>query len=496
MSPEADDWFSTATAGSEMGHLVAATDWSSTPLGPHGAWSQALRIAVGTCLASRFPMLVVWGPELTEIYNDGYREILGGKHPHALGAPAKEIWPEIWDEIGPLFEQVLTTGGSTWHDNELLYIERRGFTEECYFVWSYSPIYDDDGSVGGVLDTVWETTEEVVGRRRLRCLGELSAGLVGAVDAPAIERRSLEVLGCYGADITSVDLRFGPRPDAEPGVAAVRAGPAWLVLGTSPFRQFDEAYRSFFALLGQAVGQALSDVERRSSVRRTAESLQQALLPPPISVPSVAVRYLPAGGDLVVGGDWYDAFRLADQVVLTVGDCVGHGVGSAAAMGKVRSAAKVLLLDGYGPARTLAGLDRFAESVPGVESTSICCLTVNPATGTGLFASAGLPPGAILRDGEVSWLLEGRNVPLAVPLPSPRVDASLQLVAGDVLVLYTDGLIERPGESLDDGFRRLAQALRQLSTDDPEEIADCLLEALLEEGPGRDDVALLVYLHP
>lgn len=496
MSPDADDWFSTATAGSELGRLVASTDWSATPLGPPDSWSRSLRIAVGTCLASRFPMLVLWGPELVKIYNDGYREILGAKHPGALGAPAKEVWPEIWDQIGPLFDQVLTTGEPTWHDNELLYLERNGFSEECYFVWSYSPIYDDDGRIGGVLDTVWETTEEVVGRRRLGCLGELSASLVGAGDAMEIETRSVEVLRRYGADITSVDLLFGPQPDVAPGEALLRAGPAWLVLGTSPFRQFDDAHRTFFSLLAQIVGQALTDVERRRSDRHTAETLQKALLPPPITVPSVAVRYLPAGGDLVVGGDWHDAFELADQVVLTVGDCVGHGVGSAAAMGKVRSAAKVLLLDGYGPARTLAGLDRFAESVPGAESTSICCLTVNPATGTGLLASAGLPPGVILRDGEVIWLQEGRNVPLAVPLPEPRVDASLQLVSGDVLVLYTDGLIERPGESLDNGFDRLARALTALSTDEPEAVADGLLDALLEEGPGRDDVALLVYRHP
>lgn len=108
-------------------------------------------------------MLVMWGTELTKIYNDGYRPILGHeKHPGALGAPAAEVWPEIWDVIGPLFHGVLTTGRSTWHETELLRLHRNGYDEECWFDWSYSPLWDDDGSIGGVLDVVNETTEQVL----------------------------------------------------------------------------------------------------------------------------------------------------------------------------------------------------------------------------------------------------------------------------------------------------------------------------------------------
>ena len=113
-------------------------------------------------------MLVVWGPELIKIYNDRYREMLGAdKHPEALGRPVREVWPEIWDEIGPMFEQVIDTQVPTFDHHGRLVIERNGFPEEAFFTWSYSPLYDDDGSVGGVLDVVVETTDQVDGRTPL-----------------------------------------------------------------------------------------------------------------------------------------------------------------------------------------------------------------------------------------------------------------------------------------------------------------------------------------
>ncbi|MEZ5265446.1 MAG: hypothetical protein R2755_27530 [Acidimicrobiales bacterium] len=144
------DWLATAGGDTEMGERVRTFDWSATPRGPPQGWSAALRSAVTALLNSRFPMLVVWGPELIKIYNDGYRPILGmAKHPAALGAPAQAVWREIWDDIGPLFEQVMATGAPTWTEHGLLMIERNGYPEECYFTWAYSALYDDDGSIGG-----------------------------------------------------------------------------------------------------------------------------------------------------------------------------------------------------------------------------------------------------------------------------------------------------------------------------------------------------------
>jgi len=143
--------------GGEMGELMRTLDWSQTPLGPIEEWPQSLRTAVSICLASRFPMLIWWGPELVMLYNDAYRQILGAtKHPKAMGQRGRECWPEIWDSIGPMLEGVLTRGEATWSDNRMLPLDRNGYVEECYFTFSYSPIRDETGGIGGVFTAVTE----------------------------------------------------------------------------------------------------------------------------------------------------------------------------------------------------------------------------------------------------------------------------------------------------------------------------------------------------
>src|SRR5579883_324639 len=162
--------------GGEMGVLMRSIDWSQTPLGPKEQWPQSLRTSVSICLASRFPILIWWGPELVMLYNDAYRPILGSvKHPQAMGQRGKECWPEIWDVIGPMLEGVLSMGEATWSDDQLLLLNRNGYIEECYFTFSYSPIRDESGGIGGVFTAVTETTGRVLGARRLRTLGELAA---------------------------------------------------------------------------------------------------------------------------------------------------------------------------------------------------------------------------------------------------------------------------------------------------------------------------------
>src|SRR5690348_2150547 len=101
--------------GGEMGALMRALDWTDSPIGPVASWPQSLRTAVSICLASRFPMLIWWGPELVMLYNDAYRPILGTtKHPRSMGQRGRDCWPEIWDVIGPMLEGVLTRGEATW----------------------------------------------------------------------------------------------------------------------------------------------------------------------------------------------------------------------------------------------------------------------------------------------------------------------------------------------------------------------------------------------
>ncbi|VTT96645.1 pas pac sensor hybrid histidine kinase : PAS/PAC sensor hybrid histidine kinase OS=Haliangium ochraceum (strain DSM 14365 / JCM 11303 / SMP-2) GN=Hoch_3141 PE=4 SV=1: GAF_2: HisKA: HATPase_c: Response_reg: PAS_9: HisKA: HATPase_c: Response_reg [Gemmataceae bacterium] len=160
----------------EMGERTLAFDWSKTPVGPRASWPQSLRTIVRVMLDSRYAMWLGWGPEFTFFYNDAYaRMTLGAKHPWALGRPAREVWAEIWGDIGPRAESVVRTGTATWDEGLLLFLERNGFPEETYHTFSYSPVPDDSGGVGGMLCVVTEDTERTVGDRRLRTLRELAA---------------------------------------------------------------------------------------------------------------------------------------------------------------------------------------------------------------------------------------------------------------------------------------------------------------------------------
>lgn len=161
--------------GGEMGALMRLTDWSRTGVGPVDAWPQSLRTALSILLETGFPMYIAWGPDYTQFYNDGYRPILGStKHPRAMGLSTRETFAEIWDIIGPMFDGVME-GRATNVVDFLLPLDRHGFAEECYFIFSYSPIREEGGNVGGVLVTVTETTSRVLGERRLKTTQALAA---------------------------------------------------------------------------------------------------------------------------------------------------------------------------------------------------------------------------------------------------------------------------------------------------------------------------------
>jgi signal transduction histidine kinase/DNA-binding response OmpR family regulator len=158
-----------------MGALMRTIDWSRTPVGPVASWPQSLRTALSILLETGFPMYIAWGPEFTQFYNDGYRPILGStKHPAAMGASTRETFAEIWNIIGPMFAGVMQ-GTPTTVVDFMLPLDRHGFAEECYFIFSYSPIRQENGQVGGVLVTVTETTQRVLGERRLKATQALAA---------------------------------------------------------------------------------------------------------------------------------------------------------------------------------------------------------------------------------------------------------------------------------------------------------------------------------
>ncbi len=177
---------------------VRRFDWGRTSLGPMDRWPRHLRTAVDICLHSRFPMVMFWGRDLTIVYNDAWRIIVGTKHPAALGSRGADVFPEVWDTLEPLFRTVLETGEATWSDDQLLAMKRSPYVdiEECYFTWSYSAILDDDGAVAGVFTAVSETTDRVLGERRLETLRSLSAR--------AAEARTVSE-ACRGAGKTLAD---------------------------------------------------------------------------------------------------------------------------------------------------------------------------------------------------------------------------------------------------------------------------------------------------
>jgi two-component sensor histidine kinase len=160
--------------GGEMGAAMRAYDWSATPLGPPQTWPQALRTCLRIMLASRQPMWVWWGPELINFYNDACLPVIGAKHPDALGKPARAVWPEIWDQISARIAAAMG-GEASYSEAEMLLIQRNGYPEETYYTFSFSPVPEDDGHIGGIVSASSDDTDRVIGARRLALLRELAS---------------------------------------------------------------------------------------------------------------------------------------------------------------------------------------------------------------------------------------------------------------------------------------------------------------------------------
>ncbi|MBD2465747.1 response regulator [Oscillatoria sp. FACHB-1407] len=158
-----------------MGELMESLDWSQTPVGSVQSWSQSLKSLVKTLLTSRYPMVLTWGGEFTQFYNDAYSQLIGDKHPAALGTDIRETLAEAWDTLGPMIQRVMATGVANWTPALPLVLERAGYREESYFSVSHAPAEDDDGQIVGMLAVCSEVTQQVLGERRLRLLRDLAA---------------------------------------------------------------------------------------------------------------------------------------------------------------------------------------------------------------------------------------------------------------------------------------------------------------------------------
>ena len=185
----------------EMATRMRALDWSATPVGDPQSWPEALRATVRILLTSRYAMWMCWGPELTFFCNDAYLPTVGVKRDWVLGERADRVWSEIWPEIGPRIEKVRHTGRATWDEALQLFLERSGFPEETYHTFSYSPVFDDLGRVGGMLCVVTEETERVLGERRLATLGALATSTRGLRTVEEVCGRAAEALARNRNDV-------------------------------------------------------------------------------------------------------------------------------------------------------------------------------------------------------------------------------------------------------------------------------------------------------
>ncbi|WP_138758502.1 ATP-binding protein [Modestobacter altitudinis] len=306
--------------GGEAGRLMAGHDWSATPLGPVERWPASLRFAVRTVLASRFPMVLTWGPQYLQFYNDGYAPFIGAKHP-AIGEDIRITLAEGWAALEGPVEHAMATREASWLPRLPLLLARAGYREETYFTVSHAPAFGDDGRVAGMHAVCTEVTGEVLGERRQQLLHDLStagarfgddetllSGLcealaTGPLDVPAAavylddggRLSRAAVVGCpadrlpAGVDdpdeltgrLTDLGLVGGPWQDPVTDavvlplttVGGERLGV--LVAGTSPNRVLDAEYRTFLELVAGQFVSALGNARAFAAERRRAESLAE-----------------------------------------------------------------------------------------------------------------------------------------------------------------------------------------------------------------------------
>jgi serine phosphatase RsbU (regulator of sigma subunit) len=329
-------------------------------------------------------------------------------------------------------------------------------------------------------------------------LGELrmvpGQGFVGRV---AAERRPVVLEQVHEADVIPPLRGIGMQ--SLMGVPLIVEGRVTGVmpLGSYTRRAFTPEEVRLTQLVGDRMAIAIEHARLYEREHAIAETLQRSLLPNVVpSVPGmrVATRYLPAKAEAQVGGDWFDVVELGGGgLALSIGDVAGHGIEAAALMGQLRNALRLAALEGEDPARAMASVDRLLQSQRSRED-SIATAVVARLNGDGRtleLTSAGHPPPVIVRpDGSVGFIDHPRSVPLGVPAPDGRRSGSCRLEPGSLVLLYTDGLVERRGEPISDGLDQLAAAAAAAGHD-PEAACDHVIEAMLGgEGPA-DDVALL-----
>ncbi|MGY1822508.1 SpoIIE family protein phosphatase [Geodermatophilus sp. SYSU D00079] len=362
-------------------------------------------------------------------------------------------------------------------------------------------VYELDGSHRGLSALAISGGSEE-GRRRWSSL-PLSAPLV-ATNA-VTERRSIWVedvagLPAHGRalapELAESLQAFGLA--ANVGIPLVVAGRVVGVLAVAwpTVQRFSAVDRAMLLAVAEQCAQALDRARLFRAERGIAETLQLSLLPaelPRLDRLALAAHYLPGAEGAQAGGDWYDVVELPDgRVAIAVGDVVGQGPAAAAVMGQLRSALSTALLQGCGPAEALELLDRFAARLPGALASTAACLVVDPAAGTVRWARAGHLPPLLLVPGGGRFLDDaGSGAVLGAPGRPPYREGTTEVPPGATLLLYTDGLVERRGEVLDEGLDRVRAAAARHAAADPVRLTTRLLADVLADTEQPDDVAVI-----
>ena len=180
--------------GGKMGELIRGYDWEKTSLGRPETWPQSLKTCVRIMLTSRQPIWIGWGKDLIKLYNDPYKDIVGGMHPWALGQPASAVWKNIWEDIEPLLKTVMEKDEGTYVESQLLIMDRNGYLEETYYTFSYTPIPGDQGGTAGMICANTDDTARIIGERQLRTLRDLGKSLAKMQTVTDVYQNALKIL--------------------------------------------------------------------------------------------------------------------------------------------------------------------------------------------------------------------------------------------------------------------------------------------------------------